>query len=94
MISFFNFSKKKEHKITKNKFQNKQKNKLQNKQKNKTIKKIPKKVTFGISVQQSGNFSNEQDCLQELKKSENKGGKCILTSVGSYTIEKEMRVKR
>lgn len=92
MISFLDFSKKKEKKITKNEI--KLKNKLQIKEKNKTIKKIPKKVTFGISMQQSGIFSNEQDCLQELKKPENKGGKCVLTSMGSYTIEKEIRVKR
>lgn len=65
--------------------------------KNKTVKKsnkILKKVRFNISVQQIGNFSNEQDCLQELKKPENKGGKCRLLSVGSYTIEKEVRVKK
>jgi len=81
---------------TENNKQNKNKLKIKdkNKSKNKTQKKIPKKVTFGISVQQIGSFTNEQDCLQELKKPENKGGKCRLISVGSYTIEKEMRVKR
>jgi hypothetical protein len=77
----------------KNKTENKvKKSKL--KGKNKTQKKKSKKVTFGISVQQIGSFSNEQDCLEELKKIENKGGKCKLIGVGSYTIEKETRVKR
>jgi hypothetical protein len=77
-----------------NKHMNKDMNKDKGKAKNKTQKKIPKKVTFGISVQQIGSFTNEQDCLQELKKPENKGGKCRLIGVGSYTIEKEIRVKR
>ncbi len=75
--------------FSENKIRKPRKNKKRN-----TLKKIPKKVTFGISVQQIGSFTNEQDCLQELKKPENKGGKCRLISVGSYTIEKEIRVKR
>jgi hypothetical protein len=91
--SFFNI-------FRKNKTVNKSNETKSNKSKlkNKTIKKNPnkpsKKVRFNISIQQIGNFSNEQDCLQELKKTENKGGKCRLLSVGSYTIEKETRVKK
>jgi hypothetical protein len=89
---FFNiFS---EYKTEYNK-QNKNKLKIKdkNKAKNKTQKKIPKKVTFGISVQQIGFFYNKNDCLEELKKPENKGGKCILTSIGSYIIEKKTKTK-
>lgn len=80
---------------TENNKQNKNKLKIKdkNKAKNKTQKKIPKKVTFGISVQQIGSFTNEQDCLQELKKPENKGGKCILISIGRYIIEKKTKTK-
>uniref|UniRef100_A0A6C0HUL2 Uncharacterized protein n=1 Tax=viral metagenome TaxID=1070528 RepID=A0A6C0HUL2_9ZZZZ len=88
------FRKKKPINKTENNKQKKLKIKDKNKAKNKTKKKIPKTVTFGISVQQIGNFTNEQDCLQELKNPENKGGKCKLIGVGSYTIEKETRVKR
>ena len=88
MNPFLNIFRKTNTKI-KNKTENKVK-KTKIKGKNKIQKKIPKKVTFGISIQQTGSFSNEQDCLQELKKNENKGGKCILLGVGSYTIEKEI----
>jgi hypothetical protein len=92
---FFNiFSESKtEHKLE-NKIKNQEKIKKPRKNKKRnTLKKIPKKVTFGISVQQTGFFYNKNDCLEELKKPENKGGKCILISIGRYIIEKKTKTK-
>ena len=81
ILPFFNI-------FSDNKIRKPRKNKKRN-----TLKKIPKKVTFGISVQQTGFFYNKNDCLEELKKPENKGGKCILTSIGRYIIEKKTKTK-
>jgi hypothetical protein len=62
--------------------------------KGKTEKKLPKgkRVKIGTELKQIGSFNNEQDCLTELKKPGNKGGKCTLIGYGSYSIEKEVPV--
>lgn len=51
-----------------------------------------KRIKVGTTITQTGSFNNEQDCLSELKHPENKGGKCILTGYGSYSIEKEVPI--
>jgi len=79
-------------------------NKKKNKTKNKTIfrksnnrrkkggKSKKNKKRIGITVEERGSFTNEQDCLMKLREPNNKDGKCSLIGFGSYVIKKEIPV--